>query len=128
MQRPGMDPDNAKMEDFVCDFCLRTWAEDRPMVEGHRGSLICSACLSVAFDLLWNRLEGERSDGVCALCLEKREEKCWSPGVWPPVGKGVQAQMAAGKPMACKRCVKQSVVMLERDPDYGWKRPAAKTA
>lgn len=112
------------MEDFLCDFCLRTWAEDRPMVEGHRGRLICAECLGEAFDALWNRKSGEAGGGECALCLEKRQEASWRPRVWPPnVPEGVTID-ATAVPLACKRCVKQSVVMLERDPDYGWKRPA----
>lgn len=122
-----MDPDNATMADFICDFCLRPWANDRPMVEGHKGSLICSACLTISFDVLWNRLAGATPDRVCALCLEKRDEKCWTPKLWPPPSDGTVQGLAidaANSPVACKRCVKQSVVMLERDPDYGWKRPA----
>ena len=35
MQRPGTDPENVEMSDILCDFCLRAWTKDRPMVEGH---------------------------------------------------------------------------------------------
>jgi hypothetical protein len=123
-----MDPDNASMADFICDFCLRIWADDRPMVEGHKGSLICSACLTLAYDELWNRPAGASATRACALCLEKRNENCWTPKPWPPTGKDTVQGLAIDAttpPIACKRCVKQSVVMLERDPDYGWRRPTA---
>lgn len=121
-----MDPDNASMADFICDFCLRPWADDRPMVEGHRGSLICSDCLTLAFDELWNRLAGAHADRACTLCLEQRREACWSPQTWPPAGPGVVPNLpiSTAPPLACKRCTKQSTVMLERDPDSNWKRPA----
>jgi len=127
MQRPGMDPDNATPADFICDFCLRPWADERPMVEGHKGSLICSSCLSLSFDELWNRQSGTPSDRVCNLCLEQRNEPCWSPPRWPATGPEVTPDLpinVATPPIACKRCTKQSVVMLERDPDSNWKRPS----
>lgn len=110
MQRPGMDPDNAKPEDFLCDFCRGTWSEERPMVEGHRGSLICGKCLTLAYDSAWNTQSCPRLTATCTLCLEEKEDVYWqSP--------------AYGDAFACKRCIKQSVVMLERDPDTRWERP-----
>lgn len=121
MRREGSDENNLAPEDFLCDFCARTWAGDRPMIEGHRGSLVCGKCLAIAFDELWNRAAGEDlpkdlgpegSLPTCAMCLESRAEKHWhSP-----------ARDAA---WLCKRCTKQSVVMLERDPESGFTRPSA---
>lgn len=111
MRREGADENNLLPDDFLCDFCSSAWDDSRPMVEGHRGSLICARCLSLAFDELWN----QRAPGAvppaqpCALCLERRDEPHWAS---PLTGA-----------LACKRCVKQSAVMLERDPDTPWKRP-----
>ena len=84
------------------------------MVEGHRGSLICADCLTVAYALVVNGGGGEEPpEGVtCALCLEDRPEKHWQSPLHPEV-------------FGCKRCINQSARILEKDPEQGWKRPAA---
>jgi hypothetical protein len=124
MRREGCDENNLEPGDFLCDFCENTWADDRPMVEGHRGSLICAKCLNLAYDLLWNHApvagkkaevpHDQRMPGglTCRMCLESREEPCWHSPV-------------VDESWICKRCAKQSVVMLERDPEVNYKRPAA---
>ena len=114
MRKPGTNEDNAQMSDFICDFCTQQWSETRPMIEGHRGSLICSNCLTLAYDEVWNHGGGVPAPGesLCILCLSHRDELHWES----PVNADIRA---------CKRCIKQSVVMLERDPEYGWKRPGA---
>lgn len=97
---------------FKCDFCLNPWAEDRPMVEGHRGSLICARCLTVAYSEVVAHERGTTPpEGVaCALCLEDRSQAHWqSP--------------AREQAWACERCIRQSGQMLEKDPDSGWTRP-----
>lgn len=113
MQREGIDPENASAEDFLCDFCRAHWSQSRPMVEGHRGSLVCGPCLTVAFTELWLAGCGEApGDGeVCVMCLAPNGDPVWRS----PMHESA---------ILCKRCAKQSAVMLERDPDSGWKRPA----
>jgi len=97
-------------EFFKCDFCARGWADDRPMVEGHQGSLICAACLSVAYASLALHGEGmELSGSKCTMCLEERKQPQWPS----PVREA----------RVCLRCVKQSATILEKDPDYAWRRP-----
>lgn len=112
MHRPGMDEHNATAADFLCDFCEASWADDRPMVEGHRGSLICGKCLTLAFDALWNRGQGvPRPEAeTCVMCLSPNDDPVWVSPV-------------RDEARICKRCAKQSAVMLERDQDCGWKRP-----
>lgn len=119
MRREGSDPENLSPEDFLCDFCGRSWSDDRPMVEGHQGSLICSACLSVAYAevVLHHAGDAPRPLGEgasrerCVLCLEEgRDELHWRS----PVDEGK---------LACRRCIKMSASMLERDKDFGWKKP-----
>lgn len=114
MHRPGMDEDNATPQDFLCDFCEACWNEDRPMVEGHRGSLICGRCLTLAFDALWNHAQGQPlSEGeVCLLCLSDNGDPVW-------------ASHSRDVARACKRCIKQGAVMLERDAESRWRRPGA---
>ena len=53
MHRPGSDPLDMRAEDFLCDFCGEHWSEERPMVEGHHGSLACGPCLTAAFRATW---------------------------------------------------------------------------
>lgn len=105
---------------FICDFCRQPWSEQRPMVEGHKGSLICASCLSVAYrsvalDGMPSLLPapGEHPWGglVCTLCLEERSQPAWRSPMHEEA-------------IVCLRCVKQSATTLEKDPDYGWERPA----
>ncbi len=99
-------------EYFKCDFCLEAWAEDRPMVEGHRGSLICSRCLTVAFSTVWIAKAGVTvsETSICALCLEHHDTPHWDS----PLNPGTYA---------CKRCINQSARILQKDPESGWKIP-----
>lgn len=114
MHRPGADPDSMSAEDFICDFCLRCWAAERPMVEGHRGSLICAPCLNAAYhELVLDKGGKPIPEGqTCSLCLSHNETPHWrSPS------------MEAG-PVICLTCTKRSGAILEKDPESGWKRPS----
>ena len=109
MRRPECDPDDVRMEDVLCDYCRRAWSEALPMVEGHQGSCICGDCLADAFR---ESVLAERTDAAparCALCLEERADATWERG-------GARA---------CRRCVRQSAAVLQKDPDLGWHRPTA---
>ena len=99
---------------FLCDFCKSPWAEDRPMVEGHRGSLICGNCLSIAFMELVHLDTGitPPREQACSLCLENgRDGLHWVS----PVDDDV---------IACRRCIKQSAGVLHKDKDIAWTKPA----
>ena len=99
---------------FKCDFCTMPWDENRQMVEGHRGSLICSQCLSIAFTELVHLDSGytPAKDETCILCLEsERDGLHWRS----PLDEAT---------IACRRCVKQSAGVLHKDPDIAWKKPA----
>jgi len=100
-------------EYFKCDFCRKPWAEERPMVEGHRGSLICADCLTVAYTQVFLASAGTpRPEGaVCTLCLEPRDAMYWTSPLYEEA-------------RVCKRCINQAAVTLERDPDHPWKRPS----
>ncbi|MBY0307762.1 MAG: ClpX C4-type zinc finger protein [Phycisphaerales bacterium] len=98
-------------EFFICDFCRRPWAEERPMVEGHRGSLICAPCLTVAYtELVHLHLGAERAGTVCTMCLENRSQPQWESPLF-------------AEAHACVRCVRQAAGVLSKDPESGWKRP-----
>lgn len=106
------DPSAEGPEFFKCDFCGTSWSEDRPMVEGHRGSLICGACLTIAWVELFHHTLSDtpRSDEACVLCLESaRPEPHW--------------RSPATDALACRRCVKQSAGVLHKDRDTDWSKP-----
>ncbi len=97
---------------FKCDFCRRSWADDLPMVEGHQGSLICARCLTVAYTTLVVSEDAPLPKGgaTCTLCLEERTQPEWRSPLHDEA-------------VVCLRCVKQSATTLEKDPDFGWKKP-----
>src|SRR5215471_13883877 len=89
-----------------CDFCATDWNGAAPVIEGHRGSIICLECLKRAL--------GEMKHGEgkfnCVLCLREgiaenvdRWEHQNRPGVF-----------------ACKSCVLQAADVFDRDPDVEW--------
>ncbi len=107
------DTDKDGNEFFKCDFCHQAWAEDRPMVEGHRGSLICGPCLTIAYRLVHLQESGIRTqpEQVCTLCQQHHDTLHWqSP--------------AFDEAVACARCIKQSSRVLQKDVESGWKIPA----
>lgn len=98
-------------EDFLCDFCGRSWDTSRPMVEGHQGSLICGECLSAAYRaLVLETARGEHPPGECRMCLEERRDGLWS---------GARGDAAR----ACARCVRQAAAALSKDTESGWEKP-----
>lgn len=111
MHRPGADPMDMQVSDFLCDFCHRVWDGAFPMVEGHQGALICDRCLEAAFrELVLARSSSAPQPYTCTLCLEERTQAGWS------------SPMIEEK-CACLRCINQAAVRLERDEDWEWTRP-----
>ena len=110
MHRPGADPLNMQIEDFLCDYCHRAWDGAFPMVEGHQGHLICGNCMTLAY----RAISSDPAEGplpACAMCLEERTgEPHWRS----PVDESK---------VVCKRCVKQAAGALSKDAESGWKRP-----
>ncbi|MBL4810251.1 MAG: hypothetical protein JKY43_09395 [Phycisphaerales bacterium] len=98
---------------FVCDFCHQPWSDDRPMVEGHRGSIICSNCLSIAYTQVVHQKLGSpvNTEDTCLLCLEHgRDDPHWRSPMFDDA-------------IACRRCLKQSAGVLHKDADYAWQKP-----
>lgn len=111
MQRPGANPDNMEISDFLCDFCMRAWDGTFAMVEGHKGSLICGECLTDAYRALVILQSPSAPAGyTCTMCLEGREQPAY-----------VGSQNAAAH--ICLRCCKQSATRLEKDMEGEWSRP-----
>ena len=109
-----MHDDTAEGNDFFkCDFCLSGWSEDRPMVEGHQGSLVCSSCLTIAYaEAVVHKQRNAPAGMACTMCLEERPDLAWvSP---------LREEAAI-----CVRCIKQAAGRLVKDPDTDWAKPTA---
>ncbi|MDX2114797.1 MAG: ClpX C4-type zinc finger protein [Planctomycetota bacterium] len=111
MHRPGSDPENMTAEDFLCDFCGRSWDVAAPMIEGHQGSLICGSCLTTAYRAVEGATGELAGPGLkCTLCLESRSDPEW---------RSPTRQDA----VICRRCLKQAAGTLVKDKESGWTRP-----
>jgi len=122
MFKPGTDENDVQMSDVLCDFCERVWTEDVPLIEGHRGRTICGRCLSVGYAALVHDAAPTITGGyTCSLCRESDDDRAamnraGEPGWHSPLHEEIAA---------CRRCVKQAAVTLERDDAFDWSRPAA---
>lgn len=113
MHREDIDENRVQPEDILCDFCGNTaWANNVPCVEGHRGSIVCGNCLSVAYSELILVARGVSTTEQCRMCLEHREEPVWQGAVEPVAS-------------ICLRCTKQSATVLNKSKQWDWSKPIA---
>lgn len=96
----------------ICDYCRKPLADDRLMVEGHQGSLVCVQCLTVAYTEVVVAGGGAiaPADATCTMCLESREEPMWQSPVPPNC-------------WICRRCIKQTAGLMVKDPDFKFTKP-----
>lgn len=81
------------------------------MVEGHKGSLICARCLTLACRALADGSAVMMEDtSSCTTCLMHKREPSWQSPAYPEA-------------WICTWCIEKSAAMLERDPDFAWSRP-----
>ncbi len=98
-----------------CDFCGTDWDpydmdQPRPMMEGHRGSVICLPCVKVALVEI-----APGSDPYeCTLC--RKETLPADLPRWHSDGGAMPANL-------CKDCLNQAAGTFSKDPDIDWKRP-----
>jgi bacterioferritin-associated ferredoxin len=117
MYRPGVDENNVQLTDVLCDFCHQVWHEALPLVEGHRGAVICGDCLRDAYrSIIIDKASLAPAGSTCLLCLEVRPDPIWTKPSGP-------AHPTQGLAAACKRCVNQSAAVLAKDKDFNWKKP-----
>src|SRR2546423_7317406 len=106
----SLSPPMQRIEDgsliVSCDFCRMDWDGVSPVIEGHRGSIICLECLKLALD----SLKIGDSTYKCILCLRDplpaslaRFNHRNSPGTF-----------------ACADCIHQTADVFDRDPDIAW--------
>lgn len=120
MQRPGADTEDMNLSDFLCDFCRREWDGQFPMVEGHKGSLICGDCLTIAYtETVLHNLNSAPKGTTCTMCLEERGGG--GDNMWLGPHEGDET---APRAAACERCIKQGAGRLHKDEDWDWKKPA----
>lgn len=120
MRKPGTDESNVQMSDVLCDFCHSEWTDQSPMVEGHQGSCICGKCLTIAFVEVIQQGNNTAPAGFkCVMCLEagadrealrRRDEPGWQSPLYPDAS-------------ICRRCIKQSAGVLQKEKEMGWTRP-----
>ena len=101
-----------------CDFCGQDWDEIQPMIEGHRGSVLCLGCLKLAMD-------GSVPTEVgfdCALCLQSRDagRKVWRHAEAQP-SDGLNPQAAL-----CFDCVRLAAKGFHKDKDTDFRWEPAK--
>lgn len=98
-----------------CDFCGTDWDQVRPMMEGHKGSVICLDCLKFAL-----AMSGPAQEAFsCTMCLHpfEKEQTVWRH---PDQLAGANAEACL-----CKGCISQAAGTFSKDPDIDWKRPQA---
>jgi hypothetical protein len=100
-----------------CDFCRTDWNGQDPVIEGHRGAIICLECLKLAIDAL--APAGEKFK--CIMCLREP--------LPPAMDRWHHPQNPAT--FACRDCIRQTADVFDRDPDVPWNwsaRPPGKTS
>lgn len=111
MQREGADKTDMRVSDFICDFSLKEWDGEFPLVEGHQGSLISGDCLTIAYtQVVLNGTNSAPEGYTCTMCLEQRDDPAWQS----PMNE---------EAVICKRCIKQGAGRLHKDPDWDWSKP-----
>jgi len=120
MLKPGTDENDVKMSDVLCDFCHREWAEDVPMVEGHRGSCLCARCLGVAYtEVVLNGRDAAPASYRCPMCLEDGHDR---RALGRANESGWQSPLYE-EAVICRRCLELAARSLEKDEASGWKMP-----
>jgi len=97
---------------IACDFTGTEWDEQVPMIEGHRGAVICLDALRRAID------QAAEADApfMCTMCRREREagKKMWRHPD-PP-------ETATPDAAICWPCIRQADKAFGKDPDTDWQQ------
>jgi len=101
-----------------CDFCGTDWDEELPMIEGHKGSVLCLACLKRALD------EAKPADEpfTGTLCLSEKPAgaRCWlHPAAIASPGLNPDAPL-------CWDCIRLAAKGFHKDPDVDFRWDSSK--
>jgi len=96
---------------IACDFCGQDWDEIRPMIEGHRGSVLCLDCLKFALAMA----HPAKDAGPCTMCLHPIED---GKIMWQHPDRPESANQQA---LICEGCIKQAAGTFSKDADIPWK-------
>ncbi len=97
---------------LACDFCGTDWDMEIPMIEGHKGSILCLNCLARAIDEAKDATEGF----MCTMCRQDYDagQKCYAP-IERPANANPDA-------VICWDCLQQADRTFARDKDTEWER------
>lgn len=97
---------------LACDFCGTDWDQVKPMIEGHRGSIVCLDCLGRAVEA------AAAADAAfkCTMCQQDREP---ATPVYRNPAPDEQANIEAA---LCWDCIQQADRAFSKDPDTEWER------
>lgn len=101
-----------------CDYCGTDWDEQLPMIEGHRGSVLCLVCLKQALD----NASPSDTEIDCALCLSASPAgtKHWQhPDPKPSPGLNQDA-------LLCWDCIRLAAKGYHKDPDIDFRWDSSK--
>ena len=101
-----------------CDFCGTDWDELIPMIEGHRGSVLCLACLKQALD---NATPADEPF-ECTLCLSGKPA---GVKVWRHPGPQASEGLNAGATL-CWGCIRLAAKGFHKDPDVDFRWDSSK--
>lgn len=108
---------------IACDFTGIEWDEEVPMIEGHRGSVICLDALALAVTGVVEATEavlgafGEKGSGLeCTMCTRPVET---GQKIWRHPDPPQDANPAA---VICWDCIQQADRAFAKDPDTSWER------
>ncbi len=117
MYKPGTDESNVQMSDVLCDFCHHEWLEDLPIIEGHRGAMICGKCLSVAYAEVVRASSPALIDGyTCRMCREGDEDR----DALYRAGEAAWPSPLDAEAFVCRRCIELAASSLDKDEDHDW--------
>ena len=112
MQREGANQQDMQVSDFICDFSLKPWDGQFPMVEGHQGSIISGDCLTIAYtEVVLNESSSTPESYDCIMCLQETDLPGW-------------ASPLSETAFICRQCIKRSAGRLHTDEDWDWRKPA----
>ena len=97
---------------LACDFCGTDWDMEKPMIEGHKGSILCIDCLARGIE----EAKPAPAGFMCTMCRQDYEA---GTKAYIPLER---APNANPKAVICWDCLQQADRTFARDKDTDWER------